>query len=178
MSANLESRSKSGKWKKCNVRFSNLAFVSQKSGHNTRYRWAIGRFYLSQECATDRVYRTTFLKNDSSFWKPADNQLPTLSIMPDLIKFAFIVIFFIVITGTSYSVRDNSYLDTSNPLLTHLPHPLSTSHYFANKSNFLNIHFIKKAWAWTSAVFLFSWITSPPPTRTMGRLLKDCKFKP
>lgn len=92
--------------------------------------------------------------------------------MPDIRPFAYAAISLIVLIGTAYSVRNNSYLDTSNPLLTHLPHPLSTSHYFANKSNFLNVYFIKKAWAWTSAAFLFSWITSPPRTRTGGRLLK------
>ncbi|RXW12135.1 hypothetical protein EST38_g13716 [Candolleomyces aberdarensis] len=67
----------------------------------------------------------------------------------------------IVILGTAYSVLCETYLDTSNPLLTHLPHPLSHTHYFASKKNFLNVYFIKKAWGWTSAIFLFSWLTSP-----------------
>lgn len=63
--------------------------------------------------------------------------------------------------GTAYSVAYGTYLDTSNPLLSHLPHPLQHSHYFASKKNFLNVYFIKKAWGWTSAVFLLSWFTSP-----------------
>lgn len=67
----------------------------------------------------------------------------------------------IVVLGTAYSVAYGTYLDTSNPLLSHLPHPLSTSHYFASKKNFLNVYFIKKAWGWTSAAFLLSWFTSP-----------------
>ena len=69
----------------------------------------------------------------------------------------------IVVFGTAYSVLFGTYLDTSNPLLTHLPHPLSDTHYFASKKNFLNVYFIKKAWGWTSAVFLFSWFTTPRP---------------
>ncbi|KAF9469958.1 Fat storage-inducing transmembrane protein [Collybia nuda] len=92
--------------------------------------------------------------------------------MPDVRHAALIAISITVLAGTSYSVLNNTYLDTSNPLLTHLPHPLSNTHYYANKSNFLNVYFIKKAWAWTSAVFLFSWFTSPPNTRTMRRMLK------
>ncbi|KAF5316997.1 hypothetical protein D9611_004028 [Ephemerocybe angulata] len=67
----------------------------------------------------------------------------------------------IVLAGTAYSVLNGTYLDTSNPLLSHLPHPLSGEHYFASKSNILNVYFIKKAWGWTSAVFLLSWFTSP-----------------
>jgi hypothetical protein len=69
----------------------------------------------------------------------------------------------IVVFGTAYSVLYGTYLDTSNPLLTYLPHPLSGTHYFASKKNFLNVYFIKKAWGWTSAVFLFSWFTTPRP---------------
>ncbi|KAG6842144.1 hypothetical protein C0991_001637 [Blastosporella zonata] len=74
--------------------------------------------------------------------------------------------------ATAYSVVYNTYLDTSNPLLTHLPHPLSKSHYFANKANFLNAYFIKKAWGWTSAAFCLSWITSPPTIKTNERVVK------
>ena len=85
---------------------------------------------------------------------------------------AISVISTILLFGTLYSVLYNTYLDTSNPLLTHLPHPLSTTHYFATKSNPINVYFIKKAWGWTTAAFFFSWFTSPPQTRTVHRILK------
>ncbi|KAF8070586.1 inositol phospholipid synthesis and fat-storage-inducing TM-domain-containing protein [Lyophyllum atratum] len=89
--------------------------------------------------------------------------------MPDLRLVVFFLLVAIVASATVYSVVQNTYLDTSNPLLTHLPHPLGDTHYYANKANFLNVYFIKKAWAWTSAVFIFSWLTSPPTTRTTER---------
>jgi len=64
----------------------------------------------------------------------------------------------------------NTYLDTSNPLLTHLPHPHSKSSYFASKKNALNIYFIKKAWGWTTAAFLSLWVTSPSIVRSKQRI--------
>ena len=85
---------------------------------------------------------------------------------------AISVISVILLFGTIFSVVYNTYLDTSNPLLTHLPHPLSKTHYFATKSNPLNVYFIKKAVGWTTAAFLFSWFTSPPQVRTIHRVLK------
>ncbi|KAK0461219.1 uncharacterized protein EV420DRAFT_1530947 [Desarmillaria tabescens] len=66
----------------------------------------------------------------------------------------------------------DTYIDTSDPLLSHLPHPLGQSIYWATKSNFLNVYFIKYAWGWTSAAFLFLWATSSPDTRTASRMLK------
>jgi len=78
----------------------------------------------------------------------------------------------ILLFGTLYSVVYNTYLDTSNPLLAHLPHPLSKTHYFATKSNPLNVYFIKKAWGWTTAAFFFSWFTSPPQIRSVHRIFK------
>ncbi|KAG1735142.1 Fat storage-inducing transmembrane protein [Suillus paluster] len=78
----------------------------------------------------------------------------------------------ILLIGTLYSVTYDTYLDTSDPLLTHLPHHLHTTHYFANKANPLNLYFIKRAWGWTSAAFLTLWLTSPPHKRTVHRLVK------
>jgi hypothetical protein len=78
----------------------------------------------------------------------------------------------VILFGTAYSVVYDTYLDTSNPLLAHLPHPLSGSRYYANKSNFLNVYFIKRAWGWTSGAFLLSWITSPPEIRRPERLAR------
>lgn len=92
--------------------------------------------------------------------------------MPDVRHTAFAAVTTIVLLGTAYSIKFNTYLDTSNPLLAHLPHPFSQSDYFASKSNFLNVYFIKKAWGWTSGVFLLSWFTSPPNARTKGRMFK------
>ncbi|KAJ7217907.1 inositol phospholipid synthesis and fat-storage-inducing TM-domain-containing protein [Mycena pura] len=76
----------------------------------------------------------------------------------------------VVLIGTVYSVVYNTYLDTSNPLLTHLPHPLGNTHRWARKANPLNVYFIKKAWGWTSAAFLLAWGTGTPSTRTTVRL--------
>ncbi|KAG2132421.1 Fat storage-inducing transmembrane protein [Suillus bovinus] len=85
---------------------------------------------------------------------------------------AFAGITAILLFGTLYSVAYDTYLDTSNPVLTHLPHHLHATHYFANKSNILNSYFIKRAWGWTSAAFLTLWLTSPPHKRTVNRVLK------
>ncbi|KAG2079144.1 hypothetical protein BDR04DRAFT_21570 [Suillus decipiens] len=78
----------------------------------------------------------------------------------------------ILLFGTLYSVAYDTYLDTSNPVLTRLPHHLHATHYFANKSNILNLYFIKRAWGWTSAAFLTLWLTSPPHKRTVHRVFK------
>lgn len=78
----------------------------------------------------------------------------------------------ILLFGTLYSVTYDTYLDTSDPALTHLPHHLHTTHYFANKANILNSYFIKRAWGWTSAAFLTLWLTSPPHKRTVYRVVK------
>jgi hypothetical protein len=76
----------------------------------------------------------------------------------------------VTLTGTFYSIANNTYMDTSNPLLTNLPHPLHKTHYFAAKSNVLNVYFIKNAWAWTSTAFIILWATSPPSKRTAERV--------
>lgn len=92
--------------------------------------------------------------------------------MSDVRYAAFTAISAIVLFGTIYSVTFNTFLDTSNPLVTHLAHPLSHTHYFASKTNVLNVYFIKKVWAWTTAAFFFSWFTSPPQARANTRLIK------
>ncbi|TFL01598.1 inositol phospholipid synthesis and fat-storage-inducing TM-domain-containing protein [Pterulicium gracile] len=84
---------------------------------------------------------------------------------------AFLAIILTLSFGTAYSALYGTYLDTSNPLLSHLPHPLHGSHYFASKDNFLNVYFIKKAWAWTSAAFCML-VLSSPETRIGERLSK------
>jgi hypothetical protein len=92
--------------------------------------------------------------------------------MPDTRTAAFAAVTGILLFGTIYSITYNTYLDTSNPYLTGLPHPLGNTDYFANKSNLLNVIFIKKAWGWTSAAFLFLYLTSPPDTQTIERMYK------
>ena len=82
----------------------------------------------------------------------------------------FIVLTLILFIGTVYSVKNNTFLDTSDPHLSHLPHHLHKSDYFANKSNVLNVWFIKRAWGWTSFAFLFLWLTSPRHTQTLSRV--------
>lgn len=94
----------------------------------------------------------------------------TLPTMPDPRIAALIIITAIVGLGTLSSVVNNSYLDTSNPLLTALPHPLHATHYFASKKNALNVFFIKRIWGWTTAAFFALLLTAPPATRTLRRL--------
>lgn len=71
-----------------------------------------------------------------------------------------------VLGGTLYSVLNNTYLNTSDPLLSHLPHPLHHQSIFARRANIFNSLFVKKAWGWTSAAFAMVWLTSPPRMRT------------
>ncbi len=78
----------------------------------------------------------------------------------------------ILLFGTAYSVLYHTYLDTSNPLLTSLPHPLSKTHTFATKSNPLNTIFIKRAWGWTSLSFFSTFFTGPSGIRTRDRIFK------
>ena len=85
---------------------------------------------------------------------------------------AFVILTLVLFLGTVYSVKNNTYLNTSDPFLTHLPHPLHKTDYFANKSNILNVLFIKRAWGWTSFAFLFLWLTSPRRTQTLTRVLQ------
>ncbi|KAI9510118.1 inositol phospholipid synthesis and fat-storage-inducing TM-domain-containing protein [Russula earlei] len=63
--------------------------------------------------------------------------------------------------GTYYSLRNSTYLDTSDPLLTSQPHPLAETHVLASKRSLLNILFLKWSWAWTTAAFLPLLFTSP-----------------
>ncbi|KAG8962612.1 hypothetical protein FRC03_003981 [Tulasnella sp. 419] len=77
----------------------------------------------------------------------------------------------IVAVGTCYSLYFNSYLDTSNPLLAHLPHPYHQS-YFADKRNILNQLFVKRGWAWTSVAFGALWAATPGQYRTFNGIAR------
>ncbi|EPQ57333.1 hypothetical protein GLOTRDRAFT_120554 [Gloeophyllum trabeum ATCC 11539] len=92
--------------------------------------------------------------------------------MPDARIAAFAAVTLVVAVGTLYSVIYHTYLDTSDPHLTALPHPLHASHYFASKSNPLNVVFIKYAWGWTSLAFAAHFLTSPPAAQTWERVGK------
>lgn len=87
-------------------------------------------------------------------------------LMPDLRTYALLSTGVVVSWATYLSIKNNSYLDTSNPLLTALPHPLHATHYFASKKNILNIFFIKKAWGWTTAAFFTLYFLSTPKSIT------------
>jgi hypothetical protein len=74
--------------------------------------------------------------------------------------------------GVVYSIIFNTYLDTSNPLVSSLPHPFRHQSYFASKSNIFNTWFVKRAWGWTSAAFFALFLTSPAIVRTRQRLVQ------
>jgi len=71
--------------------------------------------------------------------------------------------------GVIYSLIFDTSLDTSNPLLANLPRP-NVASYFAQKSNILNVLFVKRAWGWTSSAFLALYFTSPPELVRVRRL--------
>lgn len=78
----------------------------------------------------------------------------------------------IVLVGTVYSVVYDTYLDTSNPLITALPHHLHATHYFASKNNSLNVYFTKKLWLWITFAFISLYTTSPAATRKRRRIVQ------
>ena len=94
------------------------------------------------------------------------------TITPNLTKVSLCAISLALSAGTLYSLLNSTYLDTSDPLLAHLPHPLQSTHYFANKANPLNTIFIKKAWGWTSGAFALLYATSPSHAKSWSRLLQ------
>jgi len=83
-----------------------------------------------------------------------------MAILPTRTLAALSLTSLVVIFGTLYGIINHTYLDTSNPLLTNLPHPSHKDSYFASKGNVLNQWFVKLAWGWTSAAFWAVWITA------------------
>ncbi len=73
-------------------------------------------------------------------------------------QFAISLTLLTLTLGTYYSYQNNTYLDTSNPLIANLAHPHEANSYFASKKTVLNQLFVKRAWGWTSAVFWAVWI--------------------
>ncbi|OCF44542.1 hypothetical protein I317_01614 [Kwoniella heveanensis CBS 569] len=65
--------------------------------------------------------------------------------------------------GIMYSIVYDTSLDTSHIHHSHQPDRLA---YFARKSNILNVLFVKRAWGWTSLLYLAHLLTSPPSTAT------------
>lgn len=72
----------------------------------------------------------------------------------DFRSVALIVTAVAVAHGTYYSLRNSTYLDTSDPILTSQPHPLAKTHVLASKRSLLNVVFLKWSWAWTTTAFL------------------------
>ncbi|KAI0769389.1 inositol phospholipid synthesis and fat-storage-inducing TM-domain-containing protein [Trametes elegans] len=90
--------------------------------------------------------------------------------MPDSRTVALAAVTLVVFFGTLYSVGFDTYLDTSNPLITAQPHHLHQTDYFASKKNPLNVYFTKRLWAWTTATFFSLFFTSPSAVRTRTRV--------
>ena len=82
----------------------------------------------------------------------------------------FVLLFSTLAAGIAYSVHYDTYLDTSNPLIAHLPHPSHNDSYFARKSNVFNQVFVKRAWGWTSLAFFFIYGTSSVNRRSLSRV--------
>ncbi|KAG8772109.1 hypothetical protein FRC12_003245 [Ceratobasidium sp. 428] len=82
----------------------------------------------------------------------------------------FVFLSALIFGTTLYAAINNTSLDTSDPLVAHLPHPSAEHSYFARKSNIFNQLFVKKAWGWTSAAFFALWLTGPSYLRKGGRV--------
>jgi len=82
----------------------------------------------------------------------------------------FVLLLSTLAAGIAYSVHHDTYLDTSDPLIAHLPHPSHNDSYFARKSNVLNQLFVKKAWGWTSLAFFLVYGTSSAHRRSLARI--------
>jgi hypothetical protein len=93
-----------------------------------------------------------------------------LTIMRTSVKTTLTVLAALVALGTSYSQYYQTFLDTSDPSITSLPHPLHDTHFFASKQNPLNTLFLKRLWFWTSAAFIGLFLTSPGSARNKERL--------
>ncbi|KAG8979712.1 hypothetical protein FRB93_009895 [Tulasnella sp. JGI-2019a] len=84
-----------------------------------------------------------------------------MTVLSPRIQISLALITGILLCGTVYSIRNGTFLDTSNPLLASLPHPAYQHGFFANKKNILNQWFVKKSWGWTSLAFWAVWLTAP-----------------
>ena len=87
----------------------------------------------------------------------------------DLRVAALVIAALAVAHGTYFSLRHDTFLDTSDPLLTVQPHHLADTHHFASKRSPLNLIFLKWSWAWSTAAFLALLV---PPRSLARRLLQ------
>ncbi|WWD19910.1 hypothetical protein CI109_104379 [Kwoniella shandongensis] len=71
----------------------------------------------------------------------------------------------LMLTGIMYSIVYQTSLDTSQIHHHHLPH---RAPYFARKSNLFNTVFVKRAWGWTSILYLLHLFTAPQLTRALA----------
>jgi len=83
----------------------------------------------------------------------------------DLRFVSFLLAAVAVAHGTYYSLKHNTYLNTSDPFLTGLPHHLADTHALASKRSPLNVIFLKWSWAWSTAAFLTLFIPSTATSR-------------
>jgi hypothetical protein len=72
--------------------------------------------------------------------------------------------------GTTYSIYYDTWLDTSDPTRTSLPHPLHGQHVFASKQNPLNTLYLKRLWFWTTAAFAALFQATHPRAQTYEAL--------
>lgn len=85
--------------------------------------------------------------------------------------------------GCAVDNYSESALATSRLHHVHNVAPVRTA-YFARKSNVFNRYFVKQAWGWTAAIYLFHLVTSPsrPPvpssTASAGRINPALHAKP
>jgi Inositol phospholipid synthesis and fat-storage-inducing TM len=104
---------------------------------------------------TRNVMSTTTLRLPNVPPSKSSNKSSNSLISPkatEYTRLSLALLFVALVLGTAYSVFFNTYLDTSNPLIAHLPHPAQDTSYFARKSNVFNRVFVKRAWGWTVGV--------------------------
>ncbi|KAH7098443.1 inositol phospholipid synthesis and fat-storage-inducing TM-domain-containing protein [Auriculariales sp. MPI-PUGE-AT-0066] len=73
---------------------------------------------------------------------------------------ALVLVTSLTVLGTAWSIVAGTYLDTSNPLITNLPHPKHATSYFASKRNIFNTLFVKRAWGWTTLAIVVNTIVT------------------
>jgi len=78
----------------------------------------------------------------------------------DLPPFCFVEVSLTHSLGTLFSVRWDTALPTSQIHNVHNSIVERTA-YFARKRNLINVIFVKRAWAWTSLLYLFHLLTTP-----------------
>jgi hypothetical protein len=126
----------------------------------------------SSEAPPSSPHAGSINDHDPTTTNTLNDYIPITRRMPFTARHAAIASGVIIAAGTAYSLAYSTFLDTSNPLITGLPHPLHGKHYFASKQNPLNVLFLKRLWFWTSISFAALFFTSPPQAQTYERMYK------